>query len=94
MLYCGKQVVQALRYGHPIIRTEVSREVEDEVVSKDVVPMHVSFSGHTSTFLDLSHRGLSDGVVRSSVHYYNTERELEAFCQRLKSLSKSSSEDK
>ncbi len=41
--------------------------------------MNVSISSTTSTRLDMDSRGLAS-VVRASVHYYNTEEEIERFC--------------
>ena len=41
--------------------------------------MNVSVSQADSTRLDMEQRGLA-GVVRASVHYYNSEEEIERFC--------------
>jgi cysteine desulfurase / selenocysteine lyase len=41
--------------------------------------MNVSVSSTASTRLDMDQRGLAS-VVRASVHYYNTEDEIERFC--------------
>jgi selenocysteine lyase/cysteine desulfurase len=40
--------------------------------------INVSISDRSSTLLDMESRGL-ENVVRSSVHYYNSERELDRF---------------
>ena len=69
----GPEVVKALR--HPV----------DSHSEKK--PVHVSYSGASSTLLDLSKRDLHDGVIRSSVHYYNTEDEIEELCHRLNEVS-------
>ena len=48
--------------------------------------INVSVSGRSSTYLDMSARGL-DRIVRASVHYYNTDDETERFCERLSALA-------
>lgn len=45
--------------------------------------IHVWFSETPSTRLDMEARGL-DAVVRASVHYYNTEEEVDALCRALR----------
>lgn len=44
--------------------------------------INVSVTGRSSTLLDLSARGLTT-MVRASVHYYNTEEEIERFCAKI-----------
>ena len=44
--------------------------------------MNVSISSVASTRLDMDRRGLPS-VVRASVHYYNTQEEIERFCDSL-----------
>lgn len=47
--------------------------------------INVWSSSKSSTLIDMEIRGL-DEVVRSSVHYYNTEEEIDRLCEALKSL--------
>jgi cysteine desulfurase / selenocysteine lyase len=48
--------------------------------------IHVSVSDPSSTLLDMRARGI-EGLVRASVHYYNTEQEVERFCSVLRGLA-------
>ena len=47
--------------------------------------INTSVSPADSTLLDMEGRGL-DGLVRASVHYYNSEDEVEKFCKVLESV--------
>ena len=49
--------------------------------------INVTVSSFRSTRLDMEARGLA-GLVRASVHYYNSEEEVERFCATLVSLLK------
>ena len=48
--------------------------------------INVSVSRQSSTYLDMTARGL-DRVVRASVHYYNTEAEIDRLCNQLTDLA-------
>jgi cysteine desulfurase / selenocysteine lyase len=48
--------------------------------------IHVTVAVRSSTLLDLEERGLTS-MVRASVHYYNSEEEIERFCQAIEKLS-------
>ena len=47
--------------------------------------INVSLSTQSSTRLDMENRGLEE-LVRASVHYYNSEEEVERFCRTLARL--------
>jgi cysteine desulfurase/selenocysteine lyase len=47
--------------------------------------INVSVSARSSTLLDMEARGL-ENLVRASVHYYNSEEEVERFCETLKNI--------
>jgi cysteine desulfurase/selenocysteine lyase len=47
--------------------------------------VNVSTSTRNATLLDMEERGLTE-LVRASVHYYNSEEEIERFCETLESV--------
>lgn len=47
--------------------------------------INVSVAVRNSTLLDLSTRNL-DSMIRASVHYYNTEEEIERFCTEIEKM--------
>ena len=47
--------------------------------------INVSWNGLPNTFLDMTERGLTE-VIRASVHYYNSEEEIDSFIAALKQL--------
>ncbi|MEW6532506.1 MAG: aminotransferase class V-fold PLP-dependent enzyme [Thermodesulfobacteriota bacterium] len=48
--------------------------------------MNVSVSTARFTLLDMQRRGLQEGLVRASVHYYNTSDEIDRFCRALQEM--------
>lgn len=48
--------------------------------------INVSWNGVPNTYLDMTARGLSE-IIRASVHYYNTEEEIDQFISCLKSMA-------
>ncbi|MFL5691037.1 MAG: aminotransferase class V-fold PLP-dependent enzyme, partial [Ktedonobacteraceae bacterium] len=69
-----------------IVTFSVEDKTPEEI--KQALSQHninVSITSRDSTLLDMQARGL-DTLVRASVHYYNTEDEVEHFCQVVSSL--------
>lgn len=48
--------------------------------------MNVSLSNTTSARLDMVPRGLTEGLTRASVHYFNTDEEVERFAEAVAAL--------
>ncbi|MFW9992774.1 MAG: aminotransferase class V-fold PLP-dependent enzyme [Candidatus Odinarchaeota archaeon] len=70
------------------IVTFTVRGKEAETVKKALNErgINVSTSTRESTLLDMESRSL-DSVIRASVHYYNTEGEIERFCSIVEALT-------
>jgi len=69
-----------------IVTFSVEDKNPDEIVhmlSKQNI--NVSVTRRSSTLLDMDARGL-ESLVRASVHYYNSEEEVERFCRTVESL--------
>ncbi len=45
--------------------------------------INVSAIHRSGTLIDMDKRGIQDQMVRASVHYYNTEKEIKRFCEVL-----------
>jgi len=58
------------------------RDIQEQLSKKRI---NVSTSTRHATRLDMEWRGL-DEVVRASVHYFNTEEEIETFCEAVQHL--------
>ena len=69
-----------------IVTFSVEDKSPDEIVSTlSKHNINVSVTRRSSTLLDMDARGL-DNLVRASVHYYNSEEEVERFCRTVESL--------
>jgi selenocysteine lyase/cysteine desulfurase len=64
------------------LRSRGALEIRDALLGRGV---NVSVTTVTSTRLDMEARGL-EALVRASVHYYNTEDEVDRFCRELLTL--------
>lgn len=64
--------------------TVEGREPEEIAASLSEHGINVSVSPLAYTRLDMEERSF-EGLVRASVHYYNTEREIERLCEALRS---------
>lgn len=60
-----------------------AQQVKDYLAKRDI---NVSVSDKNSTFIDMNRRNL-DSVVRSSVHYYNTEEEIDSLIKAINTIS-------
>lgn len=63
-------------------------EGKDPAAIKEILArqrINVTVSERSSTLLDMEERGLTS-LVRASVHYYNSEEEVEHFCQAIEML--------
>jgi cysteine desulfurase/selenocysteine lyase len=62
-------------------------EKDPEVIKQGLAQhaINVTVSERSSTLLDMEERGL-ERLVRASVHYYNSEEEIERFCATLASI--------
>jgi len=63
-------------------KTRRASEIRDALRGRSV---NVSVTTVTSTRLDMESRGLEE-MVRASVHYYNTEEEVDRFCREVAAL--------
>ncbi len=57
-------------------------EIKQKLAAQKI---NVSVAVRSSTLLDMQARGLTE-LVRASVHYYNTEDEIERFCAAIEAL--------
>ncbi len=58
-------------------------EIKDRLRSHNI---NVSVSPPEYSLLDMSARKLYEGLVRASVHYFNTDKEIETVCERVRSF--------
>jgi selenocysteine lyase/cysteine desulfurase len=63
------------------------KDINPETIKRELAEkqINVSVSTQSSTLLDMEERGLAD-LVRASVHYYNSEKEVERFCVALQKV--------
>ncbi|MFY0593091.1 aminotransferase class V-fold PLP-dependent enzyme [Roseivirga sp.] len=59
-----------------------ANEVKEYLLAKGI---NVSWNGVPNTYLDMTARGLKE-IVRASVHYYNTEAEIETFLEAIRKM--------
>jgi len=61
------------------VEGKTADEVKEYLLTKNI---NVSWNGVPNTYLDMTARGLQE-IVRASVHYYNTEDEVDVFIKEL-----------
>ncbi len=61
------------------VEGKTANEVKEYLLTKKI---NVSWNGVPNTYLDMTARGLQE-IVRASVHYYNTEGEVDVFIKEL-----------
>jgi cysteine desulfurase / selenocysteine lyase len=66
--------------------TVEGKDVEAIKRSLSAKDINVTTSYRASTLLDMEARGLS-AMIRASVHYYNSEEEVDRFCDEIRSLA-------
>lgn len=59
------------------------KQIKAHLASKNI---NVSIISPKGALLDSEQRNLHDGMIRASVHYYNTEEEIGALCKALKEM--------
>jgi cysteine desulfurase / selenocysteine lyase len=64
------------------VEGKTCEEVKNFLFSKGI---NINWNGLSNTFLDMDARGLKE-IARASVHYYNTEEEIDVLCEKLKEL--------
>ena len=64
------------------VRDKTAEQIRQGLAQHSI---NVSVSSRSGTRLDMEARGLEE-VVRASVHYYNTEQEIEHFCAAITGL--------
>lgn len=75
----GERKCGIVTFTHPSLTPQ---EVRSKLLDKQI---NVSVSLAEYACLDMEQRGLS-GLVRASVHYYNTDEELNRFCEAVEEL--------
>ena len=71
---CGIVTFTMVRHGPELVQRALAEH-----------DIHVSVAPRDSALLDMDARGLKQ-LVRASVHYYNTEEEVERFCRALETV--------
>jgi len=58
---------------------EIKRLLADKKINVTVAPKNY-------TLLDMEQRGFHEGLIRASVHYYNSEDEIDRFCRTIETM--------
>lgn len=71
-----------------IVSFSIEGKERDEIIAYLLEnKINVSAIHRSGTLIDMEKRGIQDQMVRASVHYYNTEKEIKRFCDVIQNMT-------